>query len=247
MSVRQRGPPPAGTTSKAPALTQWPARWLIVLLPLFALSCASLNRMGEYDIQNSSLAVVAEFPPYAEILTGPYSPGHPRDPVHAIVRAGTELAREIEARRVRPRLDSACVRVDLETQVGDQIANRVSRYLGTRRVEREADADLVLEVRIRDYGIDAKGWNAAAHFFVDAEAWLINVEDRRPIWKTRVRERDPIAPAIFATRALRNIVTASALADLSVDEIARALEQLASYSADRITDRLRSAYDDARH
>ena len=88
---------------------------------------------------------------------------------------------------------------------------------------------------------------AAARFFVDAEAWLVDGHSRRWIWKTRVRERDPITPAVLGRRAaVRDVVTAAALAGLSVDEMARALTQLAHYSADHITDRLRSDLGRAR-
>jgi hypothetical protein len=215
---------------------------------LLGASCGGLNRLDEYEFRQRTLAVEADFPPYAEVLTGPYLPGHPRDPIHAIVRAGTRLAREIEAHHVQPRLDSATAEADLPGLMRERLGRRASRILGTRLIDGAEEADLIFEVRVRDYGIDAKDWNGAAHFYVDAEVWLLDGGDRRPIWKTRVRERDPITSAIFGPRsALRDVVTAAALADLSVDDIARALDQLAAYAADHITDRLRQALDDARH
>ncbi|MGE0440564.1 MAG: hypothetical protein AB7L66_06420 [Gemmatimonadales bacterium] len=208
------------------------------------LACAA-NRLDQYDFRQLTLAVVAQYPPRPEVFSGgPWFPGHPKDPVHAIIRLGSEIAREIEAHNVRPRLDSAAARVDVAAEVTQRIGQRASRYLGSRLIEDPDRADLILEVEIRDYGIDADSWNAAAHFFVDAEVWLLDAADRRRIWRTRVRSRDPITPAIFGPRsAVRNVVTAAALSSLSVEDIARALEQLSYYSADRITDRLRSGLD----
>jgi len=219
----------------------------LVAVTLLAGACGGLNRLGEYDFRSRTLAVEADFPPYPEVLTGPILPNHEGDPIHAIVRTGTRLAREIEAHHVGPRLDSAAAEVDVAGLVRERLGRQANRILGTRPIERSEDADLIFEVRIRDYGIDAKDWNAAAHFFVDAEVWLLDGLDRRPIWKTRVRERDPITPAILGRRSvLRDVVTAAALADLSVDDIARALEQLSVYAADHITDHLRKALYDAR-
>jgi len=220
----------------------------LVLAGAMSSGCASSNRLSEYDFRGLTLAVVPTFPPYAEILTGPYFPDHPRDPVHQIIRAGTRLAKELEARRIRARLDSAAAEVDVPSLVSERVGERASRYLGARLIEDPDRADLLFEVEIRDYGIDAEDWDAAARFFVDAEVWLIDGVDRRLIWTTRVRARDPITPAIIGERgALRDVVTAAALANLSVEDIARALDQLAFYAADRVTDRLRSALDRSRH
>lgn len=220
---------------------------VLTLTALTAIGCGAGNRLADYDYRGRPLVVVYDFPPYPEVLTGPYFPGHPRDPVHAIIRAGTQIAREIEAERVRERLDSAATLIDVADRVAQGTSERASRYLRTRLTDDEDEAEFILEVRIRDYGIDAEQWEAAAHFFVDAEVVLLAGEDGREIWRTHVRDRDPIAPAIVGRRsAIRNIVTAAALAKLSVEDIARALEQLADYSADHITGRLRSALEDAR-
>lgn len=218
-----------------------------VAVAVSLVGCGGGNRLGDYTYTGRSLAVVYDFPPHPEVLTGSYFPGHPRDPVHAILRAGSRIATEIEARRVRGRLDSAATLVDVSQRVAERTSERATRYLRTELIEQEEGADFVFEVHIRDYGIDAEEWEAAAHFFVDAEVALLAGEDGRLIWKTSVRERDPIAPAIFGRRStVRNVVTAAALANLSVEDIARALEQLADYSADRITRQLRDALDRSR-
>ncbi len=44
----------------------------------------------------------------------------------------------------------------------------------------------------------------------------------------------------------RDVVTAAVLAGLTEEEIAKALEQLADYTADHITDRLRGSLEDVR-
>jgi hypothetical protein len=219
----------------------------VMLLAMLVPACGHGNRLGDYSYSGRSLAVVYDFPPDPAVLTGPYFVGQSRDPVHAILRAGSRVATEIQAYRVRERLDSATALVDVADRVAQRTSERATRYLRTRLTEQDDEADFVLEVQIHDYGIDAKEWDAAAHFFVDAEVTLLAGLDGRLIWKTRVRDSDPITPAIFGGRSVvRNVVTAAALADLSVEEIARALEQLADYTADHVTGRLRDALDASR-
>jgi hypothetical protein len=212
-------------------------------------ACAGRHHLADYDYRGAALAVVSTYPPYPEVLTGPYFPDHSRNPIHVIVKAGSRIAKEVEARRVRARLDTASRDVNVADRARDGIARRAARSLGARLVDEEEGADFLLEVRVRDYGIDAEDWEAAAHFFVEAQVELLDAASGRLIWKTRVRSRDPITPAIFGGRwhsVTRNVVTAAALADLSVEDLKRALEQLADYSADQVTRRLRNALEDSR-
>ncbi|NOT08931.1 MAG: hypothetical protein HOP28_12100 [Gemmatimonadales bacterium] len=220
---------------------------VVGLLVIGGTGCAGRNRLSTYDFQRGSLAVVYDFPPHPEVLTGPYVPGHFRDPLHAIVRAGSQIVKEIEARQVRRRLDSAAVLLNVSSRVADGTGARAARYLGARLTDKEEGADFILDIQVRDYGIDAEEWDAAAHFFVVAEVVLLDGKDGRIIWETRVRDRDKITPAILGWHSVsRNIVTAAALADLSVDDLVRALTRLADYTADHVTRRLRDAVDDSR-
>lgn len=216
----------------------------VLALAGLAGACRGTGRLAEYDFRDHTLAVAYAPAPYADVLTGPWFPHISDDPVRAIMAFGTRVAREVEASRVRARLDSAIAGVDIVGRMGDRTLERSARLLRMRPVEDEMDADFIVEVVLRKYGIDAKDWNAAAHFFVDAEVFLIDGADGTQIWKSHVRERDPIMPAVFGPgTVIRDAVTAISLASLSVEEIEYALERLADFSADRITARLRDAVE----
>ncbi|NNM35371.1 MAG: hypothetical protein HKO53_20015 [Gemmatimonadetes bacterium] len=227
--------------------------WVIVIPPALllvaAVGCQSTGRLAEYDFAGGTLYVSYVFPPRPEILTGPYFPGHPRDPVHAIIRIGGNLARELAASGARERLDAACQVVAISERIADRASGRAARYLRVDLVEDEGDADYGLEVRIRDYGIDAEEWESAAHFFIDAEVILYDVVDGSEIWESHVRERDPIAPHVFGGRRaalIRDMITAAALSGLSEEDMIVALEALADYAGDRISEKLRDSLEEVR-
>lgn len=225
-------------------------RWtLVVLAAALVPGCQSTGHLAEYDFAGGTLFVAYDFPPRPEILTGPYFPGHPRDPVHAVISLGGKIARELAAAGARDRLDAACEEVDISGRLAERASTRAARFLRVELTENESEADFGLEVRVRDYGIDAEEWESAAHFFVDAEVILFDALDGREIWSSHVRERDPIAPHVFGGHralAVRDIVTAAALSDLSEEDMALALEGLADFAGDRISERLRESLEKTR-
>ncbi len=113
--------------------------------------------------------------------------------------------------------------------------------MGTSAITDLDAADYLLDVNVRDYGIDAEGWDAAARFFVNADAVLLETATGVEIWSARVRENQILTPQVIGQgRTTRDVISAAALAILSVDELTRALERLSDYCADEITGRLRA-------
>jgi len=218
-----------------------------VLIAFAAAGCRGTGRLADYDFRDRTIAVAYDTAPYPDVLTGPWFPDVSENPLITALKLGSRVAREVEANRIRARLDSAVNGVDVVGRMADRTLERSARILRMRPVDAEADAEFVVEVVLRKYGIDAKDWNAAAHFFIDAEVYLLDGDDGTRIWKAHVHERDAIMPAIFGPgTVVRDVVTAATLASLSVEEIENALERLADYSADRITSRLRDAVDEVR-
>ena len=206
--------------------------------------CRGTGRLAEYDFRDRSVAVAYAPAPHPEVLTGPWFPDVTDNPIRAVLEVGGRIAKEVEASRVRARLDSAVAGVDVVDRMAIRTLDRSARLLRASPVADEVGADFVVEVVMRRYGIDAKDWNAAAHFFVDADVFLIGGQDGVQIWKSHVRERDPIMPAIFGPGTIvRDVVTAATLAGLSVEEIEQTLERLADFASDRITSRLRNAME----
>ncbi len=214
-----------------------------VLIAMVPAACRGTGRLAEYDFRDRTLAVRSQIPPHPRVLTGPYFTDWPANPVQAVIRAGTRIAKEIKASDVRARLDSAAAVVDISGRLAGRAYDRAAFHLRANPTGDERSADFVVEVLVHEYGIDAKDWDAAAHFYVDARLVIIDGRDGTQIWDTRIKANDPIAPAIFVGGAVRDVVTARALAGQSVEEIRVALERLADYSADRITERLREALE----
>ena len=223
-------------------------RTLLVLLPVASIACAHGNRLADFDYRDRTISVVSDLPRRPEVLSGPYFLGERSgDPLRDLLRVGARIVREAEAIAVQERLDSAAALIDVGYVLEENAHERTARYLGAEAVSADADADYVLEITVGEYGIDAEAWDAAAQFYIVADAALLDEDTGTEIWRAEIGARDPIGPAVFGgPSAVRDIVTAATIADLSVQEIVDMLESLADFSARVITDRLRDDLREAR-
>lgn len=200
--------------------------------------CGPKHHLSDYDFANRTVAVVTSTPAYPELHTGGLGVGG-ESPVEMVIQAGSRVAKEVEARRARARLDSAATLLDVGRRMGDRTADRASRYLAARPVA-GGPADFTLEVWITDFGLDARAWDAAAYLFTNAEAVLIDGASGREVWSVRVWAREPVTPAVFDSGPVPDdAITAASLMGVSVEDFQRVLERLADLSSDIVTNELR--------
>lgn len=219
--------------------THWTRRaaGLAVGFVVAVLAACGGHHLADYDFADRTLAVVYFSEPIPELWTGDLDL-EGDSPLEMVVNAGGRVAREVEGRRARARLDSAASRIDLAARMADRTRSRASRYLGTRPVESEGEADYVMEVDVRRMGLDASG--SAAYLFVRGEAILLDARTGREIWDADINGRDRLTPAVWGSEdVLGDIVTVGTLGTVSVDEFERLLASLTDFVADRISRELR--------
>jgi len=213
---------------------------------LSAAACGGArHHLGEYDFADRSLALVVLGNPAPGLVTGKFDL-RSTDIVEVVTKAGSKVAKDVEARRARARLDSASSRMRLGDTLAKRTLDRASRYLGVRPTASLADADYLLEVHMRNYGLDASGSGAAA-LYTNAEAVLLDRRTGREIWNVKVQGTDQLAAPIRGRGAVSGaILAAGALHTMSVEDFQQALDQLMSLSSNVVAEELRSALRDAR-
>ena len=232
-----------------------PAIIATAAIPASLISCGGGHHLAEYPFASRTLAVVYIAPPSPVLLTSYYDLTNSQNPVEAVVRAGADVAREKEGRRASARLDSATARIDIPAILAQRTLQRASRYLGTRPIADENQADYLMEVRMERFGINAKA-DEAAYLFTYAEAVLLDRRTGREIWNINVHGRDRLTPYVQSTSPIPGSIawrtgalgsTASTLGSVSVADFQGALNQLMDYSSNLITDELRAALRDVRN
>jgi hypothetical protein len=222
-------------------------RWIAVAAAVAILSgCGGRHHLNQYEFRDKTLALLYIEPPDAELVHGIDYVDANDNLLQAVVRAGAGVAKEVTARRATARLDTATKRVDIAAQLASRTLDRASRYLGTRAVSTPNGADFVLELTIKSYGIDARSANAT-YLFARAEAVLLDRATGREIWSEDVRGSERLTPYVDGGQNIPGtIVSAGTLHTVTVADFQAALEQLATYTANLITNELREKLRDAR-
>jgi hypothetical protein len=222
-------------------------RTLLIAALLVAVSgCGPKHYLAEYQFAEKSLALSFIEQPTPELLTGLYDLRVSRNPVTTIARVGGGVAKEVQARKAGARLDSAARRVDVPTLLAQRTLERSAMYLGARPVPTTKDADFILEINMRGFGIDARSPHAA-YLYTRAEAVLLDRRTGREIWSVDIRGTDRMTPFIVGTREIpSSIFTAATIHSVSVADFQEALEQLVASSSNAITNQLRDKLRDVR-
>jgi len=221
-------------------------RTAIIGVLVAVAGCGPSHHLAQYQFSDRTLALVFLEPPSPELRTGFYDLRPTTNPIQVVMQVGGGVAKEIEARRATARLDSAVRHIDIPARLAQRTLERTSRYLGTRPVTSTADADYILEVNMRRFGIDARS-SSAVYLYTRAEAVLIDRKSGREIWSVDVHANDRLTPWVPRVYPIPgSIITAVTISTVSVADLQEALDQLITSSSNAITNQLRDKLRDVR-
>lgn len=214
------------------------------LILSFTLSaCCSMNNLRGYAFRDHTAAALLDFPPPPQIFTDNWTHVDWSNPVEAFIGIGTDIARKVEVSKTRAKLVSAMDTVDIPEIIRVETLERGSEYLHYRPIEDTKDAYFLFDIELRHYGIEAQSWTAGVYFKIDVKITLMDNNIGKEIWRSCFNERYPVSREIFGLPDHANdIITATALSNLTSDQIAGGLEDLAFQTSDRIIHKLQSDF-----
>jgi hypothetical protein len=228
-----------------------PIRALRPGLAAAALLLSSISGCGGHwkglrglDFTDRSVAVVTAEAPPPMFFVDEREGVDLREPegglLGAIFQVGSGIYRGYQEYGVALRLDSASRMVDLPPRIAERVLQRGSVVLGARPEDDPRSADYQLEARVEHWGIVSESLDSEPYFTIKATLHLFEGPTGVELWEREVEEEDDIDSIGFAPgTVLGNLVAGGSLADLTTEDIARALEQLADYTGDRLVVRLR--------
>jgi hypothetical protein len=217
----------------------------IGLLP--ATSCVSTGRLGEFNLQGRRMAAVMKAPPRAEVFADSAIWINPHDVMGTVLRAGSAIAKQVEAQEVRDLMRDAVAQAQIPEQIRRRILEKGAQILKCEPVRELEQSEVFFDLEIRRYGVDAGSPFANVEFVIDIKARLRDTRTGDGIWRASISEREPVSPSVFGLGDIvGNVVSAAVLAELSEEEIVTGLKLLADDAADRVSIRLQEAYLESR-
>ncbi|HCR48472.1 MAG TPA: hypothetical protein PLL64_13340 [Rhodothermales bacterium] len=223
-------------------------RWLIgsfmILLVLTTTAGCTLNKLPEYNLRDQKMAVMAAIPPSPKIYSDFWYDTRmdSRNPWRTMLRIGTAVAKYIQVDKAEARLDSALQHVDVPEIMARKTLLSAAESIGYAPVSSVKDADFIMDLRIRQYGIRADSWFGATYLFVEGDVLIYDNQTNKSIWKRGVQVRDRVSRHWFGLGGgAGNIFTATDLAKLSVKDMETGFRNLAEFAGERIA---RSILDD---
>jgi hypothetical protein len=205
--------------------------------------CCSTNKLQGYEFRERTASALVAYPPPPEIFSDSWADVDFSNPVRAVINIGTGIAKEVEVGKTRAKMDSAMGMVNIPERIRIEILERGANYLHFRPIEDTDDSDYLFDIIMRRYGIDAKSWTAGVYFKIDVKITLLdNVKDRE-VWRSCFNERFPVSSEFFGLPgAAGNIITMVSLSQLTANQIANGMENLAIHTSDRIIHKLQNDF-----
>lgn len=217
--------------------------FIITVMGIFLLQCSGVNRLREYELRDQTVTSVMAPAPRAQVFTDFYNMDEESNIVSTAIHIGTSIAKGVEAHNAQKRLDRAMERVDIPEIIRNETFTQCLDYLYMSEALEKKDADFVLLMKIKKYGIDAKSWFSNVEFKIEVEVRLIDNKAHREVWVKTIKEEEPITNHIFGLgTSANNVITAVALSELSEEEMATGFENLAVYVSGRIAEKIHKDY-----
>ncbi len=204
-------------------------------LALFIAGCCSMNQLQGQKFDERTASSHLQPPPPAQVFSNGWTDTGSGNPIEAVLRIGTGIAREIEMGKTRDKMDSAMGMVDIPAILEEETLERGAKTFGFRTVGETRDADFTFDIEIEKYGIEAKTWTSGVDFKMEVKIALIENAKNRQVWRRCFDEEIAVSSDLFGLPgAANNVFTMVSLSRLTADEIADGLEKLAVRTSDRI-------------
>lgn len=202
---------------------------LLVGASLLALaSCATVNRLDEYTFEGASIAGSMRTPPEPTVQVGYWVDLHHRSPLLNWLSLGTTFATAGQAQEAEGRMRAALSSIDLPETILRRGLSACTKTLDARLARDRRDADYLLDLDIREYGLRATSPLGSVALRIRLVAALYQRQERETVWRRDIEVVEAATPVMFGLGSIvGNIVTAEALAELSTSELRAGFERLA--------------------
>jgi len=199
----------------------------IILLLVIFTSCSTINNLDEYNIRNMNIAMDMRIPPKPTVEVD-YTPvNFGGDTLLAVIQLGTNLVKADGAGNAEEKLQRALDGLYIPEYAAELTFDRIVKTLDGRMVADYDRAELILEIEIEEYGIEAYSYGGDVSMIFAMTARFYHPADNEIIWQRHISVEREITPGFFGfTDIVGNVVTIASLNNLDEEELAKGFQAL---------------------
>ena len=218
----------------------------VSLVLLLLAGCATSHQLAEHDFRGAGFAAYVRTPPAPQISADYSFHIDAKNPIATAIRVGASLAKASEAHLAEERMLAALEEADVAGRLHGYIHEAAAEVLGCRTVDDADLADYILDLDVREYGLEA--YSSGLSFEISLRIELVDRAHGEVIWRRGVHEEQPLTPELFGLhRALGDVITTVALSELTEEEMTEGFARLADRAAERVVRILEDDYLAARY
>ncbi|HET6485596.1 MAG TPA: hypothetical protein VFH83_04205 [Spirochaetia bacterium] len=200
---------------------------ILAAAALVLASCAT-SRLQAYHLYGSALSAQLLVPPEPTMDVHYNVTLDANNPVGSVLSVGSNLAKASQATKAEQAMREALTSVDVPGIVLEEAYSTCVSALQAQRHDAVDGSDFRLVVDIRQYGIQARSMSGAVTLHMALTASIVHVMSGDLVWRRGITINDAANPQMFGLGDIvGNMVTASALSEMTPEQLAVGFKNLA--------------------
>lgn len=196
------------------------------------LGACATNKLDGYYFEDEPMRLIVRVAPDARVEADYFVDFDPQNPVGTVISIGTTIAKASQVRVAQEKMDTAMRDLDIDAILEEEVGGYFDEVVEVRLTDSRSDASYILNVLVKEYGIEASGSGSNVEFALRGTAEMFDNLTDELIWDARFRRSEPISPRMFGLPgSAGNVLSAAMLAELTEEEIAAGIEQVTREAA----------------
>ncbi len=201
----------------------------VTVLLILLSGCSTINNLHEYNIYEKRIAMDMMIPPEPSVYID-YTPvNFGEDKLLAAVQLGSNLLKAGEAAEAEEKMLRALDGLYIPEYAAELTFDRIVKYLDGTMTEDLYDADIILEIDVKEYGIEAYSYGGEVAMTFAMTARFYHPEDNKIIWQRHVSVDRQITPGFFGVdNIIGNAITIASLNNLDEEQLSEGFKAMTS-------------------
>jgi hypothetical protein len=211
----------------------------LLALSLVLVSCQTVNKFNDFNVQNTTMAFDLKTPPAATFKINYKVTLDSHNPVGSALSIGTSIVKANEAANAEDRMRQALGSVNVPEILLQEAEGACTAALDVQVDPEIQSADFQLALDIHEYGLEADSPWQGVRLNLRVTASLYHNQSRELVWRRVFSVHQSASPQMFGVPSpVGDIMTAAALSELSTEDLSRGFNALAVDTARSIAHRM---------